>query len=65
MIDKILKELWDAKDNIAKEHGYDLDNLVAYLQFKSKSRSSVFFERTQNKEAEQGAPAKEQKRGQV
>jgi len=56
MIDKILKELWDAKDNIAKEHGYDLDNLVAYLQFKSKSRSSVFFERTQNKEAEQGAP---------
>ena len=34
MTDQIIKELWYAKDKIAKDHGYDLDMLVAYLQSK-------------------------------
>jgi hypothetical protein len=34
MVDSILHELWEIKDNIAKEHSYDLDQLVEYLQAK-------------------------------
>lgn len=28
MIDPTLQELWETKDQIAKEHNYDLDRLV-------------------------------------
>lgn len=35
MIDSTLKELWLVKDEIAKEHDYDLVRLVAYLQSKN------------------------------
>lgn len=34
MADEIMKELWEIKDGIAREHGYDLDALVAHLQAK-------------------------------
>jgi hypothetical protein len=34
MTDQTLKELWKIKDDIAKEHGYDLDSLVRYLRSK-------------------------------
>ena len=37
MIDATLLELWALKDNIAKEHAYDLDNLVDYLNGKYQS----------------------------
>ena len=37
MIDATLQELWAIKDNIAKEHAYDLDNLVDYLNGKYQS----------------------------
>ena len=37
MVDETLKELWAIKDDIAREHGYDLDALVAYLRSKPKS----------------------------
>jgi hypothetical protein len=36
MTDEIIKELWQIKDDIAREHGYDLDRLAADL--KSKER---------------------------
>ncbi len=34
MIDETLQELWSVKDNLAKEHAYDLDSLVDYLKKK-------------------------------
>ena len=37
MIDATLQELWIIKDCIAKEHDYDLDNLVHYLKEKYQS----------------------------
>jgi len=37
MIDTTLQELWAIKDNIAKEHAYDLDSLVDYLKEKYQS----------------------------
>ena len=32
MPDEIIEELWSIKDGIAREHGYDLRKLAAYLQ---------------------------------
>lgn len=32
MADEIIKELWQIKDGIASEHGYEIDALVAYLR---------------------------------
>jgi hypothetical protein len=34
MTDEIIKELWKIKDDIAKECGYDVKSLVAYLKTK-------------------------------
>ena len=36
MSDKIIEELWQVKDSIAQEHGYDIEALVAYLQAKKR-----------------------------
>ena len=36
MPDEIINELWQIKDSIAREHGYDIDALVAYLQAKKR-----------------------------
>ena len=36
MSDEIIKELWQIKDSIAQEHGYDIEALVAYLQTKKR-----------------------------
>ena len=30
-------ELWQIKDSIAQEHGYDIEALVAYFQTKKRS----------------------------
>ena len=32
MSDEIIRELWQIKDSIAEEHGYDAKALVAHLQ---------------------------------
>ena len=32
MSDEIIEELWRIKDGIAREHGYDVRRLAAYLQ---------------------------------
>jgi len=37
MVDAIIKELWQIKDDIAREHGYDIDALVAHLQRRRKA----------------------------
>lgn len=44
MTDSVLAELWNTKDSIAKEHGYDIDNLSKFLQQKSKSRKGNIFQ---------------------
>ena len=36
MSDEIIKELWQVKDSIAQEHGYDIETLVAHLQTKKR-----------------------------
>lgn len=37
MADSIMMELWRIKDEIAMEHGYDIERLVAYLISKRQS----------------------------
>lgn len=37
MTDEIIKELWGIKDDIARDHGYDLDQLVADLRSKERT----------------------------
>ena len=36
MPDEIIKELWQIKEDIAREHGYDIDALVAHLRAKER-----------------------------
>lgn len=36
MSDEIIKELWQIKDSIAREHGYDVKALVAHLQGRNR-----------------------------
>ena len=38
MADEIIKELWEVKDAIAQEHGYDIDALVAHLRARRRAK---------------------------
>ena len=40
MPDEIIKELWRIKDDLAREHGYDVRSLAAYLQEKERGEDS-------------------------
>jgi len=56
MSDEIIKELWQIKDSIAREHGYDLEALVAHLQTKKRPEGQRVVElRAIRGAAEQGA----------
>lgn len=58
MPDEIIKELWQIKDSIAREHGYNIDALVAHLQSKERPEGQRVVDlRTMRETAEQGAPA--------
>ncbi len=57
MTDEVLKELWIAKDNIAKEHGYSIDALADYLLRKQIARRDRFYRGEKGVKAEQSAPA--------
>ena len=57
MTDEVLKELWATKDSIAKEHGYNIDELAEYFLQKQSSRRGRFRLDEQNLKAEQDAPA--------
>ena len=59
MTDEIIQELWRIKDGIARDHGYDLDLLVAYLRSKERAGDQHGTEppRSIKETAEQGAPA--------
>ena len=39
MADEIIEEVWRIKDEIAREHGYDLDRLGAYFQGRESERA--------------------------
>ena len=39
MPDELIEELWRIKDNIAREHGYDIDALVAHLRTRERAES--------------------------
>ncbi len=41
MEDEIIEELRRVKDEIAKEHGYDVKRLVANLQKKTEARAKI------------------------
>lgn len=55
MTDEVLKELWDTKDNIAKEHGYSVDALAEYYLKKQAARHGRLRVDEPGKNAEQGA----------
>ena len=58
MPDEIIKELWQIKDGIAREHGYDIEALVAHLQAKERPTGQRVVDLRAGREAaEQGAPA--------
>ena len=38
MADEIIEEVWRIKDEIAREHEYDLDRLGAYFQRRERER---------------------------
>ena len=39
MADEIIEEVWRIKDEIAREHGYDLDRLGAYFRGRERRRA--------------------------
>ncbi len=58
MADEIIEELWKVKDGIAREHGHNLDTLVAHLrETKSPGRLRIEDLRSSRTTAEQGGPA--------
>ena len=62
MSDEIIKELWKIKDSIAREHGYDIEALVAHLQTKKRPEGQQVVDlRAIRRAAEQGAPAEPDK----
>ena len=40
MADEIIKELWRIKDDMAREHGYDIDRLAAYFRRREREREA-------------------------
>ncbi|MCY3868522.1 MAG: hypothetical protein OXG87_03130 [Gemmatimonadetes bacterium] len=56
MSDEIIKELWQVKDSIAQEHGYDIEALVTHLQTKKRTKGQKVVDLSALKEnARQGA----------
>jgi hypothetical protein len=56
MADEIIQELWKIKDEIASEHGYNLDSLSAYLRSRTYSGHQLITDLQAVKvPAEQGA----------
>lgn len=53
MPDEIIEELWRIKDGIAREHGYDVRRLAAYLQSGKRAER----ERTVDMDAVNDMPA--------
>ena len=39
MADEIIEELWRIKDEMAREHGYDIERVAAYFQRRERERA--------------------------
>lgn len=39
MADEIIEEVWRIKDEIAREHGHDVERLAAYLRRREQERA--------------------------
>jgi hypothetical protein len=64
MPDEIIKELWEIKDSIARQHGYDIETLVAHLQGRKTPEGGRIEDlRAMRKSTPQGAPPDTPKRG--
>lgn len=58
MADEIIEELWKIKDSIAREHGFDVESLVAQLRArKTPEGERVVDLRAARRAAEQDVPA--------
>ncbi len=51
MANEIIEELWQIKDNMAREYGYDIDAFVARLQSKQRSANRQVVDLRAMKEA--------------
>jgi hypothetical protein len=57
MPDEIIKELWEIKDSIARQYGYDIGALVADLHARTRPEGERIVDlRAMRRTAEQGAP---------
>ncbi len=54
MPDEIIEELWQIKDRMAQEYGYDIDVLVAHLQNQSQAAGRQVVDLRALKEAAEG-----------
>ncbi len=65
MSDEIIEELWQIKDSIAREHDYDIESLVAYLQSKQRPADQQVVDLCALKRAaDQGTPEPQDKHNQ-
>ena len=59
MPDELIEELWQIKDGIAREHGYDVEAFVAHLRSRERMESwRVVDLRAAREVADYGAPGK-------
>lgn len=59
MPDEIIEELWQIKDSMAREHGYDIDAFVVHLQSKQRSANQQVVDlRAMKKAAKRTASSK-------
>ncbi len=57
MSDQIIKELWQIKDSIAREHDYDIESLVAHLKTRHRSAGRQVVDLSAlRRTADQGGP---------
>ena len=54
MPDEIIEELWQIKDRMAQEYGYDIDMFVAHLQSQSQAADRQVVDLRALKEAAEG-----------
>lgn len=62
MTDEIIRELWEIKDSIAREHGYDIDARIAYLRAQSDAEHRETFDLSAKKRPP-GPPLEGNKKG--
>ena len=59
MPDELIEELWQIKDGIAREHGYDVEAFVAHLRSRERMESRRVVDLcTAREAADYGAPGK-------